>query len=399
MGDETRHLATRYERTALGVSRTDFFDIHLGVEAPLRVAENLYISPLLEWTWAIPINRTGYDCLFVPAAPGSDIPAEGDDSCLAFAGIGSAPMDLSLGLRVLPPVKGFTAFAAVDIGLTGTSKDSSVRELGLNAPYDVILGVAYAFDTRPRPEPEVIVREVPHEVEIQEEPPPAGRVIGTVVQQQDGSPIERAIVDFPATPYSSILAENGRFTTYRFPPGTHVEMQLTADEHDPGTCEATIPEDGSDVEVRCELVKHVLVQVEESEIRILEQINFAFDSDEILPSSFTLMDEIARVINENPQLRRIEVQGHTDDQGTDRYNESLSQRRATSVMRGLVERGVDASRLSAVGYGESRPLVPNDSEENRARNRRVQFVIQERDDSVRGPDVQGRETPTESPNP
>jgi outer membrane protein OmpA-like peptidoglycan-associated protein len=148
-----------------------------------------------------------------------------------------------------------------------------------------------------------------------------------------------------------------------------------------GTCSATIPEDGSDVEARCELVAApVLVQVEEREIVILEQINFAFDSDEILPSSFGLMDQIARVIREHAQIRLIEIQGHTDDHGTDRYNDSLSQRRAESVRRGLVERGVEQERLTAVGYGERRPIVPNDSDENRAKNRRVQFVIQDRTD-------------------
>ena len=70
-------------------------------------------------------------------------------------------------------------------------------------------------------------------------------------------------------------------------------------------------------------------------------------------------------------------------------------------MRGLVERGVAEDRLNPVGYGESRPVVPNDSDENRSRNRRVQFVILERDDAAGGttPGVQGEERPTENPTP
>jgi outer membrane protein OmpA-like peptidoglycan-associated protein len=293
-------------------------------------------------------------------------------------------MDLTLGLRVLPPVKGFAAYVGVDIGLTGASKETSVRELAMNEPYNVFFGVQYDFDTRPPPEPEVIEREIEVEVEVQEEPPPRGRVIGQVVDE-DGNPIEKAVVRFPAQPWSALLAENGRFTSYGFEPGTDVEMEVTADEHEPGTCSASIPAEAEDVEsydveVRCVLEGHALVAVEETEIRILEQINFAFDSDEILESSFELMRQIARVITDNPQLRRIEIQGHTDDQGRAEYNSELSQRRADSVKAWLVEHGVEESRLTPIGYGQTRPLVPNDSEENRARNRRVQFVIVEQDE-------------------
>ncbi len=383
--EESRHLATTYERTALAANRTDFFDIGLGIEVPLRVAEELFIHPLLEWTWAVPVNRTGYSCLYLP-----DDPAE--EGCLDVESVGAMPMDLTLGLRVLPPVKGFAAYVGVDIGLTGASKETSVRELALNEPYDVFFGVQYDFDTRPPPEPEVIEREVPVEVEVQEEPPPTGRVIGRVVDE-DGNVVERAVVRFPASRWSGLLAEGGRFTSYGFEPGTEVEMEVSAEEHETGTCSAAIPEEAEDVEsydveVQCMLRAHALVEVEEREIRILEQINFAFDSDEILSSSFELMRQIAQVITNNPQITRIEIQGHTDDQGRAAYNAELSQRRADSVKAWLVEHGVEESRLTPVGYGQVRPIVPNDSEENRARNRRVQFVIIEQDEADDGAEEQ-----------
>ena len=89
------------------------------------------------------------------------------------------------------------------------------------------------------------------------------------------------------------------------------------------------------------------------------------------------MEEIADVILRNPQLASIEIQGHTDDRGGREHNEELSQRRADAVRVWLIQHGVEAHRLQAVGYGQTRPLVPNITSSNRARNRRVQFVVQE----------------------
>jgi outer membrane protein OmpA-like peptidoglycan-associated protein len=88
------------------------------------------------------------------------------------------------------------------------------------------------------------------------------------------------------------------------------------------------------------------------------------------------MEEIADVIMRNPQLTSIEIQGHTDDRGGREHNQDLSQRRADSVRAWLVQHGVEAIRLQAMGYGQTRPLVPNITSANRARNRRVQFVVQ-----------------------
>ena len=85
------------------------------------------------------------------------------------------------------------------------------------------------------------------------------------------------------------------------------------------------------------------------------------------------MTPIFAVMKENPQIK-VEIQGHTDDIGTAEYNQMLSEKRAQSVMAYLVENGIDPARLTAKGYGEERPRFPNDSEENRARNRRVEMV-------------------------
>jgi outer membrane protein OmpA-like peptidoglycan-associated protein len=290
-------------------------------------------------------------------------------------------MTLTLGVRVLPPVRGLAAIVGVDIGLTGTSWESAVRELALNDPYRVMIGASYAFDTRPRPEPEVIVREIPNEVEVPADVPPRGRLTGFVVEQREQVPVRNGIIEImnhPDLGLNAIAADpSGRFATYQLPPGP-VELAVTAEGYEPGGCQGTIPEEGGDVEVRCELVRASRVQIEDEEVIILEQIQFAFDSAEILPESFPLMQDIARTLNEHPEIRRVEIQGHTDTQGTHQYNMTLSQQRADSVMQWLVNAGVDAGRLEARGFGFTEPLVPNITDENRARNRRVQFIIKDR---------------------
>jgi outer membrane protein OmpA-like peptidoglycan-associated protein len=79
-------------------------------------------------------------------------------------------------------------------------------------------------------------------------------------------------------------------------------------------------------------------------------------------------------MRENPTLR-VEIAAHTDDIGSDAYNRLLSQRRAQSVVNFLIGNDISSQRFVSKGYGESQPLIPNDSEEGRARNRRVELII------------------------
>ncbi len=103
-------------------------------------------------------------------------------------------------------------------------------------------------------------------------------------------------------------------------------------------------------------------------------IHFESDSERIRPESMKLLEEVARILNTCPKTRVL-VAGHTDATGSATYNQSLSERRAAAVGRALVKLGVSASRFSAVGYGESRPVADNDTEEGRAKNRRIEFII------------------------
>jgi OmpA-OmpF porin, OOP family len=116
-----------------------------------------------------------------------------------------------------------------------------------------------------------------------------------------------------------------------------------------------------------------LIIVTATEIRITQQIQFDFNKSTIKPVSFPILDAVREVLAANPNIK-IEVQGHTDNVGAANYNLKLSGQRADSVRAYLVSHGIEASRLVSKGYGMDRPLVPNNTEGNRALNRRVQFI-------------------------
>ena len=115
--------------------------------------------------------------------------------------------------------------------------------------------------------------------------------------------------------------------------------------------------------------------VTDSGVVILEPILFDFDSSALRPRSRELLDSVANDIRTTPEIRLIEVQGHTSTTGTARYNRDLSQRRMDAVVQYLTGQGVDSSLLLPVGYGESCTAVRENSEEDRQKNRRVQFFI------------------------
>lgn len=122
------------------------------------------------------------------------------------------------------------------------------------------------------------------------------------------------------------------------------------------------------------------VEVRENKIVINEKIQFLVNSDKILEVSHSLLDEVAKVIKDNPQIKKIEVEGHASAEGTDAKNLNLSNRRAKAVMKYLTKTGgVTTGVLSAKGYGETRPIADNETEEGREKNRRVEFTITEQD--------------------
>jgi outer membrane protein OmpA-like peptidoglycan-associated protein len=117
------------------------------------------------------------------------------------------------------------------------------------------------------------------------------------------------------------------------------------------------------------------IRVEQGVIRLLQQINFANNSDVILGESNSVMDELRAAMLANARIAHVRVEGHTDDRGSDKKNLQLSKRRAASVSRWLTERGVSSSRLEAWGCGELQPIETNKTATGRATNRRVVFHI------------------------
>jgi outer membrane protein OmpA-like peptidoglycan-associated protein len=109
---------------------------------------------------------------------------------------------------------------------------------------------------------------------------------------------------------------------------------------------------------------------------VLRGVNFDLDKADIRPDAGVILDEAASQLSQVPGTR-VSVEGHTDSTGADAYNQSLSERRASSVRDYLVSKGVEGGRLSTAGYGESQPVADNATAEGRALNRRVELKVQE----------------------
>ncbi|HTL33147.1 MAG TPA: OmpA family protein, partial [Kofleriaceae bacterium] len=116
-----------------------------------------------------------------------------------------------------------------------------------------------------------------------------------------------------------------------------------------------------------------LVKITESKLEVYEATFFATGKATIQKRSFKMLNNVAEVIKNHPEIK-ISIEGHTDDRGSDKFNLKLSQSRADSVLKYFVKRGVDASQLTAIGYGEERPIDDNKTAKGRAANRRVEFM-------------------------
>jgi OOP family OmpA-OmpF porin len=148
------------------------------------------------------------------------------------------------------------------------------------------------------------------------------------------------------------------------PPNPDLDGDGVLNEHDkcPNTRPGAVVDlDGCEVEAVIEL----------------EGVNFDFDKATLRPEAKAVLNEAAALLDKHERVV-VEIAGHTDSMGSEEYNQGLSERRANAVRDYLAGKGVKASRLTSKGYGESRPVASNDTDEGRAENRRVEMVVLDR---------------------
>ena len=106
----------------------------------------------------------------------------------------------------------------------------------------------------------------------------------------------------------------------------------------------------------------------------LMDINFEYNKSTITNESYEILNDVAIQLKRNPDIK-IKICGHTDAQGSDEYNLKLSEDRANSVKTALINLGINKNRIKVKGYGKTKPIAPNDTEENKKKNRRIEFII------------------------
>ena len=211
--------------------------------------------------------------------------------------------------------------------------------------------------------------------------PKLGNILGQVKDGEGGAPVAGAIVrltDASGKALSATADGTGSFSFKDLGPGpVTLKTEAGGYMHHVDTVEVRVSDDNRTNITINKRPKLGLVKVLGNEIRVSKQIHFETDSAKILGDSNGLMEEIADVLTRTPTIKKVEIQGHTDNTGTRERNAQLSDARAAAVKTWLTSAGIDGSRLVAKGYGQDRPLAPNVTAGNRTKNRRVQFIILE----------------------
>lgn len=209
--------------------------------------------------------------------------------------------------------------------------------------------------------------------------PKVGNIVGTVLDGENNQAVTGATVKITDNLNRELELSADASGAFRFenvPPGAS-KITVNAPGYFTSITELEV-QPQQDLKAAISLNKRPKtpnVVVAGNELKLKKQVHFAHDSANIEPDSASLLEEMADVIQKKPELTKIEIQGHTDNTGSPVYNQRLSQQRADAVRAALVKLGVDAGRLDAKGYGQDKPLAPNVSAANRARNRRVQLII------------------------
>ncbi len=209
--------------------------------------------------------------------------------------------------------------------------------------------------------------------------PRAGTIEGTVKEAAGGGAVSGAVVSITDAlgKTRKVTADgSGKFKAEDVPPG-EISMKVEAQGFMTHVASGEVRANDTTKPTLSlnKRPKNALVRIQGNELKLSDKILFETDSHKILGQSSALLEEIAEVMQKNPNIQQVEIQGHTDNTGGREHNQKLSDARSNSVKDWLVKAGVASSRLVAKGYGQDRPLAPNVTEANRTKNRRVQFII------------------------
>jgi outer membrane protein OmpA-like peptidoglycan-associated protein len=207
--------------------------------------------------------------------------------------------------------------------------------------------------------------------------PETGTVIGTCTDKS-GTPLVADVV-IEGTESKKLKADSSGVFTVKLKPGAY-KVKAVMDGYF-NRYNAFVVEKGTKQSLAFKLTKRpkrAIVIIRKTYLRIRKKIHFAYNKAKIRPDSLQIVEAISAVLQENPDIARIRIEGHTDRRGGWTRNLKLSQRRAEAVRDYLIAQGVAASRLVAKGYGYKRPRVPELTPRHRAINRRVEFKILKR---------------------
>ena len=254
--------------------------------------------------------------------------------------------------------KGFDAYFSIDgTGQNAfTTRSYTTQDGGSLDIYGLVPAKA-----EPEPEPEP-------------EPDPVIMLTGIVMSSKDRSPIAGAVVGYKSEQSGDGFVESGEgdgFYETELPSEGNFKLEVKAEGYLSVTDEIDVAYDGLE---RYYDKSFYLDPIEVGTKVRLENVFFDTNKTILRPESFEELDKVVDFLNENPSVT-IEIGGHTDDVGSDDYNQQLSQGRAEALRQYIVDAGLDANRITALGYGESQPEVPNTSADNRQVNRRVEFKV------------------------
>jgi len=212
---------------------------------------------------------------------------------------------------------------------------------------------------------------------------PLRQLSGRVLSCDPSKPLSGATVTIvdPASNKTIYTKEVGADGTYSFTMEDHQPLKVQAEAKGFISNAANVgtPADLEEESMRYPDLCLVPEAPKVDEKFVIENVYYDFNKADLKPESYPALDEVVRMLNTYPNMA-IELGAHTDSKGSDTYNMKLSEARAQSVVKYLVEKGISAERLVAKGYGEAMPIAPNeidgkDNPEGREKNRRTEFKV------------------------